>query len=95
LVAFVPAGCTDRKSGPGGTTATAKRVYGRREFEALVKGKTKPQVIDLLGKPEAGSGGSPEGWMYKEVTRDPVTGKIDSSAWVWFDRAGIADHASY
>ncbi len=60
---------------------TTPRSYQRDEFQKLVVGKTKLQLIDLLGKPTSTSEAGPwEYWQYNERTIDPVTGKVDTVA---------------
>lgn len=65
----------------GVTTTLAKpevKVYDREDFKKLVLGKTKQEVLDLLGKPDTtGQAGSSDSWSYLKRTRDSVTGKVD------------------
>ncbi len=65
--------------------AEEKKTYTRAELWALLVGKTKSEVIAAVGKPhetkerEAGNY-----WMYKQLTVDPVSGKVDYLTWVRF-----------
>ena len=65
--------------------ASKNRKYTREEFTALVVGRTKAEVIGLLGKPRATQqSGELELWDYPGRTTDPVTGKTDHNAQVEF-----------
>ena len=75
-------------SGSSATTAATagKKVYTRDEFRAAVMGKTQSEVIALLGKPDRTSedtGSGPE-WLYYDIRRDPLTGKLDQFTTVRF-----------
>ncbi len=62
------------------------RKYTRDEFKRLVVGKTRDEVIALLGKPKATQqSGELEFWDYVGRTTDPVTGKTDDVAQVEFE----------
>lgn len=96
LLAIVAVGCPNQGGNqPAVTTTTAATVYLRADLEQKLAGKTKDEVIALLGKPESTSGGEEDSWQYKGITRDPVTGKTDSLTWVWFDRAGKVTRLHY
>jgi hypothetical protein len=75
---------------PPATTAPAAqapvaRVYTREEFKALVLGKTEAEVIETVGRPdETNEGVTSHGWIYKRRTKDPVTGKTDAVASIFF-----------
>jgi outer membrane protein assembly factor BamE (lipoprotein component of BamABCDE complex) len=66
--------------------ATAK-VYTREEFERLVIGKTKDEVIKAVGRPDRTSkqAEGTEYWYYSDVIRDPITGKLDRQVQVVFE----------
>jgi outer membrane protein assembly factor BamE (lipoprotein component of BamABCDE complex) len=54
-------------------------VYTREAFTHLVMGKTRSEVIQVLGQPERTSTDSDaEYWHYHSRTKDPVSGKVDS-----------------
>lgn len=63
-----------------------KKKYTREEFRTMLIGKTKAEVLELVGKPyrteEPGSGNY---WTYADITYDPINGKTDSLAWVRFN----------
>ena len=65
--------------------AKEKSLPTRDEFRAKVMGKTTDEVTDLVGKPDsvAASGGAAT-WTYRNVSRDPVTGKTDGPVSVHF-----------
>lgn len=68
-----------------GSAQPGKKTYTRKEFKALVMGKTQDEVTKLLGKPD--STGETLGepfWDYKNVTNDPASGKNDDSVRVFF-----------
>jgi hypothetical protein len=69
--------------------AKEKSLPTRDEFRAKVMGKTPDEVTDLVGKPDsiAGASGASGGvvtWTYRNVSRDPVTGKTDGPVSVHF-----------
>lgn len=95
-------GCKPAASTGKASTSTATKemkaervVYDRNELKRLIEGKTVSQVIDLLGKPDdTTESGSEMDARYKRISRDPVTGKIDDSAFIHF-RDGVATHAFF
>lgn len=74
-----------RQAGPVG----GAKVWDRADFKAAVEGKSQTEVESLLGKPDKTSEtGGVVRWDYHQRTRDPVTGKTDASADVFFDKSG-------
>lgn len=73
-----------------------KKAVSRNEFRRLVIGKTPAQVIAAVGKPDqtTESNGVPSMWLYRNRTRDLVTGKVDSSAALFFQN-GVVDDVTY
>jgi outer membrane protein assembly factor BamE (lipoprotein component of BamABCDE complex) len=72
-----------------------KKIYTRNEFRNLVVGKTGDEVLRAVGKPESTQDmGSGQYWYYREMTKDPVTDKIDASAQVIFE-GGRAVRVNY
>jgi len=68
------------------------RKYTRDEFKALVLGKSRNEVIALLGKPKSTQqSGELELWDYLGRTTDPVTGKTDHLAQVEFEGDHVAN----
>jgi hypothetical protein len=71
-----------------------KKVFTRAMFKALVVGKTKDQVKQLLGKPEKtyelNDNEISVGWVYHNRTKDPDAEKIDPDANILFDLRGVA-----
>ncbi len=68
------------------------RKYTRDEFKRLVIGRTRDEVIELLGKPKATQQvGEVDHWDYPGRTTDPVTGKTDHNAEVLFDGARASE----
>ena len=97
LVCLLALGCQDRVTRPADAT-TAKALltrYTRAEFEEAVKGKTKAEVIELLGRPASTTGGEGDTWKYDDVTTDPVSGKVDFATWIRFDNRGQVDRVHY
>jgi hypothetical protein len=75
-----PTKSSKESSGP------SKKTYPRDEFHKLVVGKTKDEILKLLGKPENTSDStyiSPY-WTYHKITVDPVTDKVDAWVLVYF-----------
>jgi hypothetical protein len=69
---------------------TKNRKYTRDEFKQLVLGKTRDEVIGLLGKPNATQeSGDLELWNYYSRTTDPTTGKTDQDAQVEFQNGRV------
>jgi hypothetical protein len=75
---------------------TAKKVWTRDEFKALVVGKNPTEIEAAVGKPDSTNefAGSVR-WRYKERTTDPVTGKTDLSADVFFGANGRATSVGF
>ncbi len=68
------------------------RKYTRDEFKQLVVGKSRDEVIALLGKPKTTQQvGGVDFWEYPGRTTDPVTGKTDHNAQVEFDGDRASD----
>ena len=88
-----PSPAPPRKAAAVDTGAT-KQVYTRDAFATLVVGKTKDEVLKILGQPESTNEGA-ESWRYLEVTTDPVTGKTDHSTTLWFDAHGRVERVSF
>jgi hypothetical protein len=73
------------------------RNLPREEFRALLKGKTKDEVIRLIGRPDEiadieGLGG--QAYNYANVAPDPVS-KKRSLASVSFDKAGVVESVNF
>jgi hypothetical protein len=66
--------------------AKKKSLPTRDEFRAKVMGKTPDEVTALVGKPDstAGASGGVATWTYRNVSRDPMTGKTDGPVSVHF-----------
>jgi hypothetical protein len=81
------------KDGPGKGDARDK-LYTRAAFKALVVGKSKDQVKQLLGRParttELNSTEYSVIWHYKNLTKDPDAETIDPDANILFDVQGFA-----
>lgn len=88
-VATVPktAPKTVAKKTPAVEETPEKKTYTREEFSKLVVGKNPAEVLEAVGKPDstAGSSRGDQHWSYNRITVDPITGKIDSSAMVFFE----------
>lgn len=65
------------------------KVLTREEFKKLVAGKTMAEVLSLLGRPYDTDpslfGDERETWRYLGVSMDPISGRNDRSATVWFE----------
>src|SRR5262245_51880389 len=68
---------------PGDQADRARRTFGREEFQTLVMGHTKEQLLKILGRPDR-SQNVPDHWWYKRITVDPATGNPDRITTVWF-----------
>jgi hypothetical protein len=80
------------KKKPGKDDNKTKR-YTRAAFKALVVGKSKAQVKQILGKParttELNSVEYSVIWHYKNLTRDPDAEQDDPEANILFDDRGF------
>ena len=62
----------------------------REELKTLLAGKTKAEVIEVLGRPEqTGEYSAGDFWTYRRVSFDPVAGRTADAAHIWFDRKGV------
>lgn len=65
--------------------AKQEKKYTREELKALLVGKAPKEVIELIGKPEETSGdGDNSLWIYRNITTDTATGKVDRRTSVFF-----------
>lgn len=102
-VAFIACGFGSKGSAPNGSGAPAvsetpaKKVYTREEFKALVVGKSQDEIMKLLGRPAKTSeyGDGTTGWKYEGITVDPISQKMDNTAYADFDRSKICTRVSY
>lgn len=79
---------------PSKPTSEAKheKKYTREELKAWLVGKAPKEVIELIGKPEQTVGdGNDSMWVYRNVTTDTVTGKIDRRTTVSFSDGVVRD----
>jgi outer membrane protein assembly factor BamE (lipoprotein component of BamABCDE complex) len=95
------AGCSgnatsDNKAKSEAKGATEGKVYTREQFRALIIGKTREEVIKAVGKPERTQevSGYGEYWFYRNLTKDPITDKLDFSAQVVFEN-GVVNRVNY
>ena len=75
-------------TGPAAQVTPAARVYTREEFKALVLGKTEAEVIEAVGRPDRTDGAGM--WVYRNRTRDLVTGKTDGTIRVFFREGKVS-----
>jgi hypothetical protein len=78
-----------------GTASHPSKIYSRPDFERAIKGKTKAQITALLGKPTDTTGGEWDNWSWRDITRDPVTGKIDFFVSIVFSPDGIVSDCHF
>ncbi len=87
-------------------TASTERltIYSRSEFETLLSGKNKQEVIAVLGTPGSVEQGIDPGTEYYEYSAefgpqfaviDETTGLQMKSVSVWFNSTGDFDHIQY
>ncbi len=71
------------------------KIWSREEFRSAIMGKTKHQVINILGRPDSTQElpGSQTSWFYKQRTKD-AAGKTDASAQVTF-QGGVVARINY
>ena len=87
------AGCPAPKATAPASKAAA--TLTRDEFKAKVMGKTAAEVIAAVGKPDDTSEGAIRTWKYRDRTTDPVTGKTDALAFVYFGDDGRVSRVGY
>lgn len=70
--------------------------YTRKEFAALIEGKTPEEIIKLLGIPFSRSedAGSTSMMRYRKMTFDPLTMNVDQDAFIHF-KNGVASPMRY
>ncbi len=62
------------------------KLMNRKEFTDKVFGKTPNEVLEAVGKPFDTNGSeNDQVWTYYDRTTDPITGKTDGVAVVWFE----------
>lgn len=62
------------------------KVWTRDEFKALVMGKTKDELLELVGNPDdTGEFRKQAYWHYYQRTQDPVAKNVDPGVMVYFD----------
>jgi hypothetical protein len=67
-------------------------VYIREEFTGLILGKTAEEVHQALGPPAKTSADpDAEYWHYRNRTRDPITGRLDSDVQIVFRKGRVED----
>lgn len=67
-------------------------LRSRDEFKKLIMGKTKDDVLRLIGKPsDTASTGLVESWFYKSVSYDPITNKPYGDTSVHFSQDVVFD----
>ena len=87
----MPAPAPPVASEPGPDQGTT-RVWGRDELKASLVGKTPDQVTELLGPPRRTMDNN-DGeliWVYRVLTRNPVSGGEDGFTYVIFKDGKVA-----
>lgn len=71
------------------------KVWSRDEFRSAIMGKTKHQVINILGRPDSTQElpGSQTSWFYNQRTKNG-SGKNDATAQVTF-QGGVVVRINY
>jgi hypothetical protein len=67
----------------------------RDEMRAKLDGKTKDEVLALLGKPGDNDEGAAPSWAYKRRTFDPVSGQVDPIMRIYWDKHGRVERVSF
>jgi predicted Zn finger-like uncharacterized protein len=81
---------TVTKKDPPKENPPARRTYTRDEFRKLVIGKTPEQVIAAVGQPDSKRElGGAVFWVYRDMTIDPVSKKLDLSINVNFEKGKV------
>lgn len=69
---------------PSNSQAVAYNAYDEEALAKLTTGKTIPQVIELLGNPDATYGNNRDVFHYHNRIKNPYTQKLDT-AFVYFE----------
>lgn len=94
LVAALGFGSRD---GVKGGAKPEQKVYTREDFARLVDGKSEDEVLKLVGRPDKTQEPDRIGrsfWYYNHITRDTISGKLDSSVQVVFQN-GVVDTVNF
>lgn len=66
-----------------GSVGSDSSLPTREEFSKRLEGKTRAEVLRLLGRPTSTQdSGDKEIWVYERVCRDPIADQVDVSTWV-------------
>ena len=77
IIAFagIAVGCGTGGSAGGKTATAGKKVYTIDELRKAVLGKTREEVIELLGNPDSASGSDRQTFGYRGTVSNPYTNK--------------------
>lgn len=81
--------------GSEGISAESSKRFTKVQFEHLIVGKSKEEVIKILGKPDDVPHASPkkEAWLYKRfLIDDSFTGTTFNRALIFFENNKYEDH---
>jgi xanthosine utilization system XapX-like protein len=99
-----PAAGSSNSVAPSPTIATPqeqpkpkKTIYLRDDFKARVIGKSASEVLEAVGRPDSTreSGTVINCWYFDNITKDPVTNKLDSYVVVSFDKKGKVETVAF
>jgi uncharacterized membrane protein len=80
---------------PVAKAGEAKVPPTREEFRERVVGKSKDEIVRLLGRPaKTNAAAGDDGWEYEKVARDAATGKADDRTTLWFDAHGRVERVT-
>lgn len=73
------------------------RKYPRDDLRAILVGKSKEGVLEVIGRPDATEdyGGGSNLWKYKGLAYDPISGKADETVFVYFGADGRVSLVSF
>lgn len=91
LAALCLIGCGERdRESSTSTTTESRKTWTREEFREMVIGKTKEEVIEILGRPaQTIEVTDMITFVYRDTTYDTISQKIDYQSHVIFEN-GIA-----
>ena len=82
-------------TGNASSSSSPSKVWLREDFRRTLVGKTPNEVIEAVGRPSSTrESGRELTWYYRDRTKDPVAGTLDSHAQVIFQN-GVVVRVNY
>jgi hypothetical protein len=75
--------------------AVAKALRTREEWRKELVGKSKDEVLAVLGEPDTNDEGVFPNWLYRNRSMDPVSLKVDEFMHVYWDKTGRVESVTF